>query len=231
MLTAFSRALGQLTDPRILRILGACVLLSIACFVASWTGIAWLLTSTRLAEWDLLETMLDVLGGLATLVLTWFLFPVVTCAFVALFLDRIAAAVEAKYYPDLPRSPGIPWWQGLLCSLRFLGLVLVLNALLLLLMMLLLFVPPAYPFVPFGYYAVNGFLLGREYFDLIALRRLDPGAARVLRSRHAGELFATGAVGAILLTVPFVNFVAPVLVTAAMVHRFEAWRRAPDRLT
>ena len=223
MLNAFSRALGQLTDPRILRILGACVLLSIACFVAAWSGIAWLLISTRLAEWDLFETTLDVLGGLATLILTWFLFPLVTSAFVALLLDRVAAAVEAKYYPDLPRSPGIPWWQGLLCTLRFLGLVLVLNALLL----LLLFVPPAYLV---GYYAVNGFLLGREYFDLIALRRLTPAAARALRGRHAGEVLATGAVGAILLTVPFVNFIAPVLVTAAMVHRFEAWRREPGRL-
>ena len=223
MLNAFSRALGQLTDPRILRILGMCVLLSIASFAASWAAIAWLLHSTRLAEAAWLDTTLDLLGGLATLLLTWLLFPLLKSSFVALFLDRIAVTVEAKYYPDLPPSPGIPWWQGLLCSLRFLALVLVMNVLLLLLLPLLLVVPPVYPV---GYYAVNGFLLGHEYFDLIALRRLAPAEARALRHRHSGALLATGTVGAILATVPFVNFIAPVLVTAAMVHRFEAWRRA-----
>jgi len=223
MLNAFSRALGQLTDPRILRILGVVVLLSIASFLASWFGIGWLLTSTRLVDIAWLDTAIDVLGGLATLLLTWLLFPLVASAFVALFLDRIAVAVEARYYPDLPPSPGIPWWQGLLCSLRFLGLVLVMNVLLLPLLLLLWIVPPAYPV---GYYAVNGFLLGREYFDLVALRRLQPGPARALRQRHSGELLATGVVGAILATVPLVNFIAPVIVTAAMVHRFEAWRRA-----
>lgn len=230
MLNAFSRALGQLTDPRILRILGAVVLLSIGCFLASWFGIGWLLHSTRLTECDWLEWPLDVLGWAATLVLTWFLFPLVASVFVALFLDRIALAVEARHYPDLPPSPGIPWWQGLLCSLRFLGLVLVMNVLLLLLLLVLsvlsvLFVPFVAPAYPVGYYAVNGFLLGREYFDLVALRRLQPGPARALRQRHSGELLATGVVGAILATVPLVNFIAPVIVTAVMVHRFEAWRR------
>ncbi len=222
-LTAFSRALAQLGDPRIVRTLALCVLLSVACFAASWAGIAWLLTATRVFEIAWLDTALDVLGALATLLLTWFLFPLVASAFVALFLDRVATAVEAKHYPDLPPSPGVPMSVGLVASVRFLALVLAANALLLLLLLLVPLVPPAYVV---GYYVVNGFLIGREYYDLVALRRLSAADARALRRRHGTELLATGAVGAVLLTVPFVNFVAPVLVTAAVVHRFEAWRRA-----
>lgn len=220
MFTAFAKAVGQLGDPRILRLLLVCVALSATCFVASGIGIWWLLDSTRLAGIDWIERTLDVLGWIATAVLTWFLFPLVASAFVALFLDRVAAAVEARHYPDLPPAQGIPIWQALKCSVRFLLVVIALNVLLL----LLWFVPLAYPI---GYYAVNGYLLGREYFDLIAHRRLDPVAARALRHRNSTGVMAAGVVGAVLLTVPFVNFVAPVLLTAAMVHRCEAWRRAP----
>jgi len=217
MPTAFLRAFGQLFDPRILRLLAASLLLSALCFVAVWAGVAWLLASTEPFGLSWLDNALRVLGGLATLVLTWFLFPLLASAFVGLFLDRVAVAVEARHYPHLPRAPGLPWWRALGCSLRFLGTVLVLNVLLL----LLWFVPPAYPV---GYVAVNGLLLGREYFELVALRRLDPAGARRLRRANAIGVFAVGAAGAFLLTLPFVNFVAPVLLTAAMVHRVEAWR-------
>jgi uncharacterized protein involved in cysteine biosynthesis len=37
-------------------------------------------------------------------------------------------------------------------------------------------------------------------------------------------MFLAGLVTAFLLTVPFVNLVAPIIGTAAMVHLFEAWR-------
>ena len=81
------------------------------------------------------------------------------------------------------------------------------------------------PLIPFVFYAVNGYLLGREYFELVAMRRLDPDAARRLRRAHRGELFVAGVVMAFLLTLPVVNLLAPVVITAAMVHLFEGWRK------
>jgi CysZ protein len=217
MLTAFLRAIGQLTDPPILRVLGASVMLSIACFAAAWFGIGWLLVSIHL--WDVpgLDTAIAVLGGFATLILSWLLFPLLVSTFVGLFLDRVATTVEAKHYRGLPPAKGLPWWQGLWCSARFLGLVLVMNVLLL----LLLFVPPLYPV---GYVVVNGMLIGREYFDLVALRRVDPASAKTLRKRCGFDVFVMGAIGAALAMIPLANFVAPILLTAAMVHRFEAAR-------
>jgi uncharacterized protein involved in cysteine biosynthesis len=202
---------------RILGVLCLCTLLSLLAFVGLWWLLDWLLTSV-LVDTGPVQTLLDWLGALAALVAAWLLFPVVTSAFVGLFLDRVARIVEARHYPLLPPAAGLPWHQALLASLQFLALMLVANAALL----LLWFFPIAYPI---GFFVVNGLLLGREYYDLVAQRRLDLTAARALRRRHEPELLLTGAGITFLLTVPFANLITPVLATAAMVHRFESWRR------
>jgi uncharacterized protein involved in cysteine biosynthesis len=186
-----------------------------------WLGVAWLLTHTNITRIGWLETALDVLGGLATLVLTWLLFPLVLSACVCLFLDRVAAAVEARHHPELPPATGLPLWQSLAVSARFLVAVIVCNVLLL----ALLIVPPVYPA---AYVLVNGALVGREYFELVALRRCSTTAAQNLRFRHRTELLLMGIVVTAMLTVPLLNLIAPVIGTAAMVHRLEAWR-AGDR--
>ncbi|MBL8728194.1 MAG: EI24 domain-containing protein [Planctomycetes bacterium] len=217
MVHAFVRALGILFDRRILGVLGACAMLSALTFVALWWVLHWLLTSV-LVDTGPVQRVLDWLGVLAALIAAWFLFPVVTSAFVGLFLDRVARIVEARHYPLLPPATGLPWHQALLAALQFFGLMLLANAALL----LLWFFPLAYPV---GFFVVNGLLLGREYYDLVSQRRLDLPAARALRRRHEPELILTGAGITFLLTVPFVNLIAPVFATAAMVHRFESWRR------
>jgi uncharacterized protein involved in cysteine biosynthesis len=222
MVTAFLLAIAQLRDPRILRQIGKSVLLGLGCFAAAWVGIAFLLTHVHLTRIGWLETAIEVLGGLATLVLTWLLFPLVLTACVGLFLDGVAAAVEARHHPALPPAPGLPWWRSLAASLRFLAAVIVCNVLLL----ALLLVPPVYPV---AYVLVNGALVGREYFEFVALRRLQPEAAHALQRRHRPALLLMGMVITVMLGVPLLNLITPVIATAAMVHRFEAWRgRGPS---
>lgn len=216
---ALSKAIAQLGDRRILSVLLASIALAVAVFAVLWLGIWFLLTRTSIADQSWLESTLDVLGGLATLVLTWLLFPIVVSAWIALFLDRVAIAVERRHYPELPPAPGLPFATALIASLRFLIVALALNVLLL----ALLLVPPVYPI---AYYLLNGYLLGREYFELAAMRRLDPVTTRRLRGRHGVELLLTGAGMTFALTLPFVAFVVPVVATAMLVHRCEAWRRA-----
>jgi uncharacterized protein involved in cysteine biosynthesis len=220
MLTAFPRALGQLFDPRIVRILGAALLLSVATFAGLWVGIGWLLTRTSVTSIPGVETVLDVLGGMATLLLSWFLFPVVVSAMIGLFLESVAAAVEARHYPGLPPPRGLGIVKGLLVSLRFLVVALLLNVLLLLVLIVL---PATYPLV---FLVVNGYLLGREYFELAALRRVDPLTAQVLRRKHRLSLLGGGAVIAMLLMAPVVNLLAPVVAVMAMVHASQRWRPA-----
>lgn len=221
MATAFLRALQQLGDPRIVRLLGICAVASLLTFLAAWAAIGWALAVFDLTSIGWLETTIDVLGGIAAIALTWLLGPLVVTTWIGLLLEPIAAAVEARHYPDLPPAPGLPWWQSLLASLRFLAIVLTVN----LLLLALLVWPPVY--AP-AYAVANGWLVGREYFDLVALRRLPPSVAAAMRRRHRIALLATGCLVTAMFTVPGLNLVTPVIATAAMVHRCEAWRRRSD---
>lgn len=218
MLKALYRAVAQLADPAIQRVLGGALLLSILCFAGLWWLVAALLTSTSLLQWHWVEVLVDLLGGFATLVMTWLLFPLLVSTFIGLFLEPVARAVERRHYPGLGKAPGVPLLAGLWSSIRFLGAVVVVNALLLFLMAF----PPVYAI---AYFAGNGFLLGREYFELVALRRENPATAHSLRREHGLELLVLGTLGAFAAVVPVVNLVAPVVLTAVMVHRFEAWRQ------
>lgn len=219
MLLAYPRALGNLGHPRIVRILGACLLLSVVVFAALAGGIAWLLSQTELTSIAIVDSLVKLLGNVATIVAAFFLFPVAMSLFVGLFLERVAAVVESTDYPDLPPAPGLGMLRGLVATLRFLAKAIVVN----LVLLLFLFVPVLYPF---AWFAANSYLLGREYFELVALRRLDAATARTLRRRHRISVLLGGLVAIGLFALPVVNFLAPVIVTIAMVHAFEGWRRS-----
>jgi uncharacterized protein involved in cysteine biosynthesis len=76
----------------------------------------------------------------------------------------------------------------------------------------------------FVFLSLNGYPFGREYFEVVALRRFDRTAARAARHRFAGRVFLGG------FAVPLVNLVAPVIATAFMVHLFEGLRRTHPHL-
>lgn len=213
MLSAFERAFGQLRDPRIVRVLALCLILSAALFVALWVGIGYLLTETSLFEIGWLDTAIDILGGLATALLTFLLFPAVASATAGFFLDSVAEAVEARHYPGLGPVRRQSVGEVLLSSAKFLGVLVILN------LAMLVFLPFA-PIFPFVVYGVNGYLLGREYFELVAARRIEPDQVRALRRTHRLTVLAAGVIIAGLFTLPVVNLAAPVIGTAAMVHVF-----------
>ena len=217
MFDAYLKAIGQLSDPAVRRVAWRGVGVAGTVFAVLWTVIGSVLANTAFFEHVWLEWAVDALGGLATLVLTWLLFPGIVSAVVVVVLARVADAVEARHYPHLAPAPGISVLAGMVSALRFLAVVVVVN----LGLIVFLFVPPVFPFV---FYGANGYLLSREYFELVALRRTDRDTVRALRRAHRGTLFATGVIAAFALTVPVVNLLAPVVVTAAMVHLFETWR-------
>lgn len=218
MIGAWLRACAQLADPAVRSVLVRSVLLSVAAFVLLWLGVWFLLARTAVLEVGWLDAAIDVLGGLATLVLTWVLFPAVLSTVIGMFLEEIAGAVEARHYPDLGPAPGLGFAAGLLVALRFLLVMLAAN----LLLLGLLLVPAVFPF---AFYGLNGYLLGREYLELVALRRMDAAETRNLRRRNAGGVVLFGIATAFLLTVPVLNLLVPVVATGAMVHRVEGWRR------
>ena len=191
-------------------------------FAALWVAVASLLYNAAFFEWRPLNWLIDLLGGLAVLVLSWLLFPAVVTAIMSFFLERIAAAVEDLDYPGRgpPRRQRIG--ATVAATLRLTGLTLLLNLLAL----------PVYLLVPginlFLFLTLNGYLLGREYFEVVALRRLDAAAARAAHRRFGLRVFLGGIMIATLFGLPLVNLVAPVIATAFMVHVFEALpRREP----
>ena len=220
MLSAYIKALDQFSDPAIRHVLWMAIAIAVAVFAVLWGVIDYLLANSALFETGWLEWVTDVLGYVATLALTWFLFPGVVSAAVGVLLEAVAAAVEARHYPHLAPARGQPLGQSVLAAMRFLAVLIVVNVL----MLPLLLIAPVFLFV---FYAANGYLLGREYFELVALRRVGQEEARTLRKANRGRLFAFGAVTAFLLTVPVVNLLTPVAACAAMVHLFESWRGNP----
>ncbi|MFB3149780.1 MAG: EI24 domain-containing protein [Alphaproteobacteria bacterium] len=220
MFAAFLKAFGQLADGTTRRLIWLSLGAAIAVFAALWLTIGTAIESTELFASGWLETIVDVLGWAATLVLTWFLFPAVFTVISSLFLERVAGATEARHYADLPEAPGARLGAALGATAGFLAAMVVLN----LVMLIFLLIPPLFPFV---FYGVNGYLLGREFFELVALRRIGLEEVRHLRKAHRGRLFLAGIVIAFLFTVPGLNLVAPVIATAAMVHLFENFRRIP----
>ena len=186
-----------------------------------WSVVGWLLRETSISNIGWLEGAIDLLGGIATLALTWFLFPATVSAVIGLFLDQVADCVENRHYPNLPTAAGLPMGESIMMSMKFLGILIALN----ILMLPFLFLGPLFPFV---FYLVNGYLLGREYFELVASRRLSPAEVTRLRKARQGSVMAVGVVIAFALTVPVVNLLMPVVATSAMVHLFERWHPSKD---
>ncbi len=181
----------------------------------------WLFIETQLFQTGWLDTAIDILGGVLTFIVTLIFFPAVVTIVIGALLDDIAHAVEARHYPQLPAPRERPMIQDVLTTLRFAGVSIVIN--LLALPVYLLLMPTGLGILLF--YAINGYLLSREYFELVALRRLNADQVSVMRRVNFGYLWVAGAGITFLLSVPVVNLFAPIIATAFMVHLFQAMRR------
>ena len=235
MFSALAKAFGQLSDPAFRRVLGRSVLAAlvvfIAVWVAAWFGLSW--AGAALSGWvaaqepggfwvEVIEWVFGAAGAMGVLIASFFLFPGVMLVALTLMLDDIAQAVERRHYPELPPARAQPLGEAALAALAFAAVMLLLNLLALPFYLLLLFVPPLNLFV---FYLLNGYLLGREYFELVAARRFDAAGVRRLRRKYRGRVMLAGVVIAFLLTVPIVNLVTPIVAAGFMLHVFERLRR------
>ena len=133
--------------------------------------------------------------------------------------DTVADAVEARHYPLLPPATPVPFLDALRDTVNFLGVLIAAN---LLAIILYILVTPAAPFIFWG---LNGFLLGREYFTLAAIRRVGRARAKEMRRENGATIWAAGALMAIPLSVPLVNLVIPILGAATFTHIFHRVNR------
>jgi uncharacterized protein involved in cysteine biosynthesis len=218
MLAAFHTAIDDAFAPEQRRVLVLSIALAVALLLALWLGVTALLEEARFAGIGWLDAVIIVLGSLAALVVAWLLFPAMTLLVLGLFLSDVVDAVESRRYPGLgpPRPMGLG--AALTSAFRLLLLALLING-----VMLPFYLIPGINL--FVYYGLNGYLVGREYFELVALRRVDGVAAQAMWRRHRGRLVLVGVVIVFLLSLPLVNLVAPVVAAAFMLHVFEELRR------
>jgi len=218
--TAFTKALSQMGDRRFRKVLAMGVGLTLALLFGVYAVfllvLQWVfpdsLTIPLLGEVQWVDDLFSWGSLLLMIFLSVFLMVPVASAITGLFLDDVAEAVEDKHYPHLPRVPRTSFSAGLLEGINFLGVLVAAN-----LVALVLYFFFA-PFAPLIFWAMNGLLLGREYFQLLALRRLGPDKAKQMRRKHAGTIWMAGALMAVPLSIPLVNLLIPVLGAATFTH-------------
>jgi CysZ protein len=206
-----ARALGQLNDRVFLGVLALSLVMSGLVFfglhVAAIGVVHFMLELHGWWAW-----VADILGSVAAMALSLWLFLPLAAMIGTLFIDSIARAVERRWYPGLAPAVGASImsqiWLGLALGLR----ILLLNILALLCVLLI----PGIGLV-LGW-AIAAYGLGRGLFMAVALRRMPRGAAEMVYRRARWVVLAQGAAMALAGTVPLLNLLIPVIGTAAMVH-------------
>jgi len=195
---------------------GLTIALLVAAYAAFLLLLNWLIGDEAMlplvGEVTWVNDLLSWSSLLVMMFLSVFLMVPVASAITSIFLEDVAQAVEDKHYPSLPDVPRFGIWMAIKDSINFLGVIIVANTLALI---LYVFFPP---FAPIIFWALNGYLLGNEYFQLAAMRRVGYAKAKELRRKHRGTIWLAGTFMAIPLSVPLLNLVIPILGAATFTH-------------
>ena len=211
LLLPMSRALAQMSDPALLGVVWRSVLFSALFFAVIQAGTNGAEHHINTAG-GILAWALDALGSIAAAVLAMWLFLPVAAAIGTLYFERIARAVERRFYPMLPPAQPAPVLDQLLVGLEVGLRVLGLNVLALL---LTLFLPGIG--LPIGW-AIASWAIGRGLFLAVAMRRLNRPEAEALYRAVRPIALAQGGAMAAAAYFPILNLLIPVVGTAAMVH-------------
>jgi CysZ protein len=210
------RALAQFDDPRFVGVVVRSVAWSALTFVALLVASVW-------GVHHLVQGWLGWLGAafsgvLAGLLALWLFVPF-ALVIASLYVERVAAAVERRYYPGLPPPSGanlaVQAWDGVVLGLQ----LLVLN----------LAVLVTAPFhaglgLVLGW-LVGGWAIGRGLFVAVAMLRMGRGEALALYARRRIAVVVPGVILALAASVPLLNLLVPVIAMAAMTHVLHETRR------
>ena len=233
MFTDFSRALSQVFDRRFISVLIKAILLTLGLLIGLTAIVMYLISfipeiSFFIPFTDYEVTFLDEIAetaslGVALILSAFLMFPV-AILFIGFFLDEIADAVEARHYPQLPAPRRQGWGEMLTQSVQFTLVLIGANIIALIIYLLSTLLAPVI------FWIVNGYLLGREYFEVVAMRRMDRRDAKILRKKHLFAIWMAGALIAVPLSIPLLNILAPVIGVAAFVHLFHRKAAAARRV-
>ena len=226
MLGAVAQALSQMFSPPfrsvLLKSIGLALILIVIIGIGLQHLLAWLagagegLAENALgpgahAPLALLSFVLTIATSLGIIAGSVLLMPAVTALVASFFVDDIALEVERSCYPGEPVGKPLPLLRAVIEGVRtaLMAVVIYLAALPLLL------------FAGFGailFFLCTAYILGREYFELAAMRYRPVAEAKALRKLHAGTVFVTGLFIAGFVSIPLVNLATPLFGMALMVH-------------
>jgi uncharacterized protein involved in cysteine biosynthesis len=225
--TIFLRGWADLARPGALKVLLKGIGLAILLLIGLWFGlfemISWFVPDSFTLPWigviDWVAPALSIASVGLMLVASVFLMVPVASVFTGFFLDEVAELVETAHYPGLPAVRSLTLADTLLDSLRFFGVVLGAN------LLALLIYPFVVPLAPVLFFGLNGYLLGREYFQMAALRRMSRAEVAALYGANRTTIWLAGALMALPLSVPVLNLAVPVVGAAAFTHLFHRLAR------
>lgn len=168
---------------------------------------------------DAVAWLLSVAASLGIIAGSVMLMPAVTAFVASFFADEIAAAVEREHYPADPPGKALPLWCAVIEGLSTALLAVVIYIL----------AAPLLLFLGFGaviFFLATAYILGREYFELAAMRFREPHEAKMLRKRHAARVYVGGLFVAAFVSIPVVNLATPLFAMSLMVHLHK--RLAPN---
>ena len=221
MISSFLKTLRQANDPRILRAVGlATIFTLLSIFLAVIVGAVLMdglldFFSSTLQSWfgsgeSWFRGFAQFLGGSLILVISYFFFAGIHGAFVGIFIDDILDAVHRKHYPQAPWQKPPPMMQSLIFSGRILVMTLVLNLIASPFLILGWFIPPLGLSLQI---ILNGYLLGKEYGQLVEFRiPKDQPASPV------PKYFVNGMIASCIWVIPVLNLLAPILLAGSVLH-------------
>src|SRR5215469_233552 len=239
MLGAAAQALAQMFSPPFRAVLLKSIGLALLLIVITGIGLNHVLTllagagegaaenalgPNSHAPLAVLAFILSVAASLGIVVGSVFLMPAVTALVASFFVDDIALEVERGCYPDEPLGKPLPLARAAIEGVRtaLLAIVVYLVAL------------PFLLFAGFGaliFFVCTAYILGREYFELAAMRYRPTAEAKALRRENHGTVFLAGMIVAAFVSIPIVNLATPLFGMAFMVHVHKRLMRiqAPGR--
>ena len=226
MLAAAAKALSQILSPPMRSILWKSIGLALVLIVVLGIGmqrlLSWLATSGEVwaeamlgpgfhTTLEILAWMLSIAAGLSVLAGAIFLMPAITSLVASVFVDDVADIVEREHYPAERPGTALPFGiaitEGVKTALLTIAVYLI-----------------AFPFVFFAgagfiaFFIATAWLLGREYFELAAMRFRSPAEAKAMRAQHGMTVFVAGLIIAAFVSIPIVNLATPLFGMAFMVH-------------
>ncbi len=148
---------------------------------------------------------------------SYLLFPGIVTMVMGILADQIATAVEEEYYPNRRGTRQVPVGDVVISAAKLTLMMIFINLLAAFPYLLLLFFTAGTGTLAL-FVVINGYLLGREYFEMVAIRHANPRLVNELRVTHGSKVFVVGALMAAMFLVPILNILAPILGAAIMTH-------------